>query len=130
MKTRRHILLVALMALGCSTVVRAGIYADESSNGSTIQAAPGQVIELSLHSTYWQIDGSSDQSVVAQTAEPSKTPAPPGACPPGVGCGVVRASFMARQPGTARISASRTLCGEALACKPDQRKFLLTVTVH
>ena len=130
MKFGHCVLLVALIALGLFDPAYAGISVDETSNGSTIQAAPGQVIELALHSTYWQIDGSSDQSVVAQNAEPSTTPAPSGTCPPGVGCGVVYVAFTARQPGTARISASRTLCGEVLLCRPDQRSFLLTVIVR
>ena len=108
----------------------AEIAVDENSNGSTIQVALGQVIELTLHSTYWKVEGSSDQYVVSQNTEPSRMPAPSGTCPPGVGCGMVHVAFTARQQGTARISASRTLCGEALLCKPDQQSFLLTVVVH
>ena len=118
------------VALKSTTDPSSGISVDETANGSTIQASPGQVIELALHSTYWHIDGSSDQTVVAQDAEPSKIPAPPGTCFPGVGCGVVHVTFTARQPGTVRISASRTLCGEILLCRPEQRSFLLTVIVR
>jgi len=103
---------------------------DEASNGSTIEAAPGEVFQLVLHSTYWQIEGSSDPDVVAQNGEPSKTAAPPGTCPPGVGCGTVQVAFTARQAGMARISASRRLCGEALLCPPEQRSFVLTITVR
>ena len=121
--SHHYVFLVVLIAL-------AAISLDETSNGSAIQAAPGQVIELVLHSTYWHIEGSSDQVVVAQNAAPSTTPAPPGTCPPGVGCGAVHVAFTARQPGTARISASRTLCGEVLPCRPDQRSFVLTVIVR
>jgi len=29
---------------------------DDSSNGSTVQAVPGQAIEVTLHSTYWRVD--------------------------------------------------------------------------
>src|SRR5208337_4286541 len=38
---------------------------DEASNGSTIQASPGQTIELTLHNTYWRIQPSSNPSIVA-----------------------------------------------------------------
>ena len=126
MKFVRYVFLVAPALLGqCE-----GIFLDETANGSTIQTVPGHVIAIALHSTYWQIDGSSDLSVVAQDTEPTTTPAPPGTCLPGVGCGVVLVSFTALQPGTASVSASRTLCGEALACRPDQRTFSVTVIVQ
>jgi len=105
------------------------IKVDEISNGATIHVAQGQVIELTLHSTYWHVEGSSDESVVAQNANPVMMPAPAGTCPPGVGCGNVSVAFTARQPGTARISASRTVCGEALSCRPDQSSLSLTVIV-
>jgi len=124
-------LFIPLLVLPLMTPAVSGAQTvDETSNGSTIQAVPGQVIELVLHSMYWRIDGSSDPAVVAQNAEPSRAPAPPGTCPPGVGCGVVQVAFTARQTGTARISASRTLCGEVLPCRPDQRSFMLTIVVH
>ena len=103
---------------------------DDSANGATVRAAPGQPIDLTLGSTYWHIDGSSDPRVVSPDAPASAQPAAPGRCPPGVGCGAIRMSFTARAPGTARIAASRTVCGEALACRPDQRSFSVTIVVH
>lgn len=108
----------------------APISIDEVSNGTTIKVATGQIIELTLHSTYWQINGSSATDVVVQKGEPSAVSSPPGGCPPGVGCGVVRVAFTAKRPGSARISASRRLCGEVLLCKPDQQSFALTIIVH
>ncbi len=112
-------------------VVRvADIAVNETSNGATIQAASGQVIDLTLNSMYWQVDGSSNRAVVVENAAPLGIPAPIGACPPGVGCGTIRMSFTARERGTARISASRTICGEDLPCKPDQRTFTITVIVR
>jgi hypothetical protein len=138
MKLSRYGLLAALMVSGVFGAIahssddsprRKSISVDETSNRSTIQVSSEQVIELTLHSTYWNVDGSSSDSIVTQNGTTSVVPDPPGTCAPGIGCGVVRASFTARQPGTARISASRTLCGEDLPCKPDQRSFLLTVVV-
>jgi hypothetical protein len=108
----------------------ASISLDESSNGSTVQASPGQAIELTLHSTYWKIQPSSNSSVVALVAEPSSTSADPRACPPGAGCGGVHAAFAARAPGTATISASRSVCGEALPCRANQRSFSVTILVR
>ncbi len=145
MKLRRCSMLAAVMAAGLfqttmmawllgSGSARADngpvISVDDSSNGSTVQAVPGQAIEVTLHSTYWKVDGSSAASVVAQDSEPSVRPAPPGTCLPGMGCGNVQVTFTARQVGTARISASRRLCGEDLLCRPDQQSFVVTVTVR
>ena len=108
----------------------APIAVSEAANGSTIQLQSGQLIELTLHSTYWGIDGSSDLSVLAVDKPTSVAPAPPGKCLPGFGCGEVHASFKANQPGTARVSASRTLCGEMLLCQPADKSFTLTVIVR
>ena len=55
--------------------------------------------------------------------------ASPGRCPPGVGCGTFRTAFVAGGPGTARLTAARTVCGEALACRPDQRSLAIAVVV-
>jgi hypothetical protein len=88
------------------------------------------VIELALHSTYWEIQGSSDEAVLVPRGAPVRTPAIAGTCPPGVDCGSVGLRFTARQAGTARISAARTLCGEALRCRPEQSTFSLTVIVQ
>lgn len=106
------------------------ISVDEKANGSTLEAAPGQVIEVRLHSTYWRIDGSSADSVVSQTGESWVKAAPREECLPGMGCGTIGASFTARQRGTARITASRVSCGEAMACPPEQRLFVVTVVVR
>jgi hypothetical protein len=106
------------------------IAVDEKSNMSRIQASPGQVIELTLHSTYWHLDGSSADSVVSQTGESWVKAAPRKECLPGMGCGTAGASFTARRPGTAQIRASRVSCGEAMACPPEQRLFVVTVVVR
>jgi hypothetical protein len=39
-------------------------------------------------------------------------------------------SYTAMKRGTAVITASRDSCGEAMACRPDQRHFRLTVIVR
>jgi hypothetical protein len=56
----------------------------------------------------------------------------PSSCPniPGLGCIPVRADFTALSDGKAVITASRSACGEALRCKPDQTQFTVIVVVR
>jgi hypothetical protein len=42
----------------------------------------------------------------------------------------VRADFTALTAGKAVITASRSACGEALRCKPDQTRFIVNVVVR
>jgi hypothetical protein len=104
--------------------------ASEASNGTTITMRRGGSLTLTLHSTYWSIAGSSNPSVLRERGTPVTTPAPPSAhCVPGQGCGTVSATFVAVAAGRADVTASRTTCGEALMCAPDQRTFVLHVVV-
>jgi hypothetical protein len=48
---------------------------------------------------------------------------------PGQGCGTVTAVFAAIAPGSARLTASRISCGEALRCTGSDGVYVLTVTV-
>jgi hypothetical protein len=43
---------------------------DESANGSTVTVAPGDHVEVTLHSTYWQFNPSSDALVLAADGGP------------------------------------------------------------
>jgi hypothetical protein len=99
---------------------------DEWDNGHTIQARLGQSIELDLHSSYWQALHSTAPEVVQQQG---RTVASPGDCPPGVGCGTFRSTFVVQRAGTARLVADRISCGEARLCAPDQRRFDVTILV-
>ena len=56
----------------------------------------------------------------------------PKSCPdiPGLGCTPVRADFTALTVGKAVITASRSACGEALRCKPEQTRFTVIVIVR
>ncbi len=49
---------------------------------------------------------------------------------PGGGCGTVTAWFNADGPGTAVVTASRTSCGEAMACGGGAGSYRLTVIVR
>ena len=100
----------------------------EADNGKTVSAKRYQVIRLELHSTYWMISGSSDPSVLRPTSGRTVMPSP--GCVPGQGCGTVVASYQAAAGGQAQLAASRTTCGEALACTPSNGSFAVMVIVQ
>ena len=104
------------------------LQADDSSNGLTVHLNVRQTLLLTLGSTYWQVNGSSDPAVLQQLGEPAVS-AQPSQRIPGLGLGTVSARFRALTAGSAQVTAQRSTCGEALACRPDQRSFVLTVQV-
>ncbi|MFD4535285.1 hypothetical protein ACFWNL_08510 [Kitasatospora sp. NPDC058397] len=135
--TVRTLAAAALLALaaGCSSntgpaapgpPAPTALVLDEHADGTTVRVAPGTVVRVELHSTYWSPAAGDSPRTLRPTAT-ATTPAP--SCRPGGGCGRVTAGFLAASPGTARLSAHRTTCGEALACPPGQRAFTVTVTV-
>jgi hypothetical protein len=75
---------------------------------------PGQTLLVTLGSTYWTIQGSSDSQVLAPLGAAVTTPqscsAPPGS-------------------GIALVSASRVSCGEAMRCVGPAGHYQLTVQV-
>ena len=89
----------------------------------------GSEITVQLANTYWMIGPSSDPAVLALVAGPTTSGAAPSACLPGMGCGLVTATFRALTPGQATISASRTSCGEALQCTGSAGAYAVTVVV-
>jgi hypothetical protein len=100
-------------------------------NGKAVSARAGDRIELILSSSYWRVTGSSAPGVLRQDGQPVLLPRPSG-CPdiPGLGCTPVRADFTALTDGKAVITASRSVCGEALRCQPDQTRFSVIVVVR
>ncbi len=128
---------VSMMATaGCGTAAsRAGgatvIVVRYDANGKAVSARAGDRIELILSSSYWRVTGSSAPGVLRQDGQPVLLPRPSG-CPdiPGLGCTPVRADFTALTDGKAVITASRSACGEALRCKPDQTRFSVIVVVR
>jgi hypothetical protein len=103
----------------------------DDANGKAVSARAGDRIELILSSSYWQVTGSSAPSVLRQDGAPVLL-SRPGSCPaiPGLGCTPVRADFTALTDGKAAIRASRSSCGEALRCQPDQERFTVNVIVR
>jgi hypothetical protein len=105
------------------------VQVDESADGSDVTLAKGDRLQVTLHSTYWQFNPSSDSAVLAADGAPR--PGPGTNCPtfPGSGCGTVTQMYTAGKAGTATVTATRTTCGEALACSPPQH-YAVTVHVH
>ncbi|MBV6696817.1 protease inhibitor I42 family protein [Kitasatospora aureofaciens] len=117
-----------LLATSSATVTApAGVVLDEHANQTTLKVVAGSTIEVDLHSTYWPAPTSSAPDTVAPNGAPTTAPSP--SCRPGGGCGTVTTHFTARTPGTAHLTATRTTCGEALNCPPDQRTYDVTVEV-
>jgi hypothetical protein len=105
-----------------------GISIGSSENKHTVSVVVGQTITLTLDSTYWKINGSSNPKVVRQVGKQVTTPQISG-CVPGQGCGTAQAEFIALAPGNAVLSATRTTCGEALRCVGSEGSYRTTVTV-
>jgi hypothetical protein len=125
--------LVALALAGCARFGSAGggaITLDEKDNGHRVAVAPGHTVTVVLHSTYWTFAPLAGTGVLRQNGTPSVAASPPGhGCVPGGGCGTVTAAFTAVGAGVVDIQASRTSCGEAMRCAPDQASFTVTVVV-
>ncbi|MFD8705025.1 hypothetical protein ACFV1W_20780 [Kitasatospora sp. NPDC059648] len=105
----------------------AAVTADEKANRTTLKVAVGATVSVQLHGTYWSAVASSAADVLTPAGAPTTAPSP--SCRPGGGCGTVTTSFAARTAGTAHLTASRTACGEALNCAPDQRSYDVTIEV-
>jgi hypothetical protein len=97
------------------------------SRGTTVQVARGETVVVRLDNTYWTIDGGSDLAVLAPQGDQSTSPS--ADCLPGVGCGTVERRFRAVGPGVSTITASRTVCGEAMACQPQDATFGVRLNV-
>jgi hypothetical protein len=132
---------VSMMCAGCGTAashasgpVDGGpmvIVVRDNANGEAVSARAGDRIELILSSSYWHVTGSPAPSVLRQDGPPVLLSRPSN-CPdiPGLGCTPVRADFTALADGKAVITASRSACGEARRCMPNQTRFTVTVDVR
>jgi hypothetical protein len=106
-------------------VVRAG----DGSNGHTIAMRRGQRLIVALSSTYWQLQRSSNTTVLGLVGSPTINPQLAG-CIPGGGCGTATATYRASSAGRATVTATRTSCGEALRCVGASGQFALRVIVR
>ncbi|MFE6051579.1 hypothetical protein ACFQ6N_12515 [Kitasatospora sp. NPDC056446] len=117
----------AATAAGPAAPSPAAVTVDEHADRTTLKVAVGTSVTVVLHSTYWSAASGSAPDVLAPAGTPTTAPSP--SCRPGGGCGTVTASFTARAPGSARVTATRTSCGEALACTSGQGAYEVTVEV-
>jgi hypothetical protein len=130
-------ILVLLGTAACAngasrpTVARSStpvVRASELQNNKTVALRKGQRLQVVLHSTYWQFQGSTDRTVLVRTGPARVRPRLSG-CVPGGGCGTVTAVYLATGSGTADVTAGRTTCGEALGCTPAASRYTLHVRV-
>ncbi len=101
----------------------------DGQNGQSVSARVGDIVTVTLDSTAWTIAGSSDASVLQERGAQVVSPAPPGSCLPGMGCGTTSAAFKAVRAGTATVTATRLSCGEARRCVGPEGAYSLTVLV-
>jgi predicted secreted protein len=123
-----------LWTVTVDVVAPAGAHAGatEADNGTTMALHRGDTLTVTLHSTYWTIQGSSRPTVLMSQGPATTQGEPPSSkrCVPGQGCGTVTESFTAAGDGTADVTASRTTCGEAMRCTtPAQSNWVLHVVV-
>lgn len=125
--------LVCLCLASCGAASGQGtVRAGDAQNGQTITLQPGQTLTVTLSTTYWTIQGSSNAQALAPAGAPVASPASIDSCHFG-GCaalgGTTSQTFRAVAPGTARVTASRVTCGEAMACVGASGRYALTVEV-
>jgi hypothetical protein len=107
----------------------AGSQVTETDNGQSVTVQVGSDVALVLHNTYWQVQESSDPAILAAVGDPTYS-AGTLSCIPGTGCGMVTAVFHAIAPGKATLTASRTTCGEVLACTGTDGTYQVTIVVE
>ena len=106
------------------------IRAADAQNGTSMTLHVGQTLLVTLASTYWSFQGSSNPQVLVVVGGPVVSPAPFATCPvAGSGCGTASQEFRAVAPGTAQVTASRVSCGEALRCGGASGHYQLAVVV-
>ncbi|MEA2500669.1 MAG: hypothetical protein QOD01_780 [Actinomycetota bacterium] len=99
----------------------------DANDGQTVTLHPGEHLRVALASTYWQIQPSSDPSVLRADGSPATSPSP--GCVPGAGCGTAEETFTAVAPGQATVVATRTSCGEAMRCQGSAGHYQVQVVV-
>jgi hypothetical protein len=125
------VLLAAGLAVGLGACGQSlsELKVDDTKNGQSVQVHVGDTVKVTLGSTYWTFDQSSDPLVLKELGDQVVTPDPMGSCLPGMGCGVTTAWYKALSAGSATASASRVSCGEARRCVGNQGAYRVTVVV-
>ncbi len=119
----------ALAVPAASAAAARTVTVDERMNHKTVTVHKGDRVQLVLHSTYWSIDQAHRKALRTASTQGMQQGTPGPGCRTGSGCGTVTRYFVAQATGNGWLSASRTTCGEALHCSPDQGSYHLTVRV-
>jgi hypothetical protein len=122
------VLTVALCACGSAGSMFLGtqVTLTWQDKGHTVRVTRGTRIVVKLKSLYWHRFRSSNRGVVRLAGKVMRKS---GDCPPGFGCGTVKAPFKAVGGGSAHLRANRTSCGEALPCSKSQGRYGVTIRV-
>ena len=118
---------VAGCLAACGSATPAHRQLSEIDNGHAVRVRAGATLRVVLHSTYWTFAGNTAPSVVKVSGSPTYSSRPGGV--PGSGNGTVTETLRALAPGRARVSASRTSCGEALRCSPGRGAYSVVIVV-
>ncbi len=103
---------------------------NENSANKTYSIKVGATFHLVLHSMYWTLNPLPSKSAVKTVGDPVGSAAPIGpGRPPGTGQGSLDWTLKAVRVGILTLQATRTSCGEALMCSPDQSKFAVKIKV-
>ncbi|HXY91230.1 MAG TPA: hypothetical protein VEP49_02035 [Acidimicrobiia bacterium] len=111
-----------------STTPRA-VAVSEPANGSTVGLRVGQELEVTLHSTYWELAPPGNARVLRVSTPPTSETGAHCTSIPGTGCGTVTATYVARAAGHALVDAHRTTCGEARRCTGSEGHWRISVRV-
>ena len=99
----------------------------DADNGQTLSIRVGSALVVQLAADNWIIGPSSDPSALAMQGTPIQQATPCGY--PGGVCGSTTATFLARMPGQAQVSANRYYCGEAIRCTSASDSWIITVNI-
>jgi hypothetical protein len=100
-------------------------FLSQADQGRRISVPTGSTVTVRLDNTYWRFQPPSSRALrlLGVDAHPGSGGVP------GSGKGTVVARYRAVAPGQAVVSASRTVCGEALRCSAGQSHFRVTLVV-
>jgi hypothetical protein len=75
---------MALLACGSTSAqVPREVAAGDAQNGRSIEVRTGDVVRISLTTTFWTFAPASDEGVLQLQGDAAISPAPIGTCPPG-----------------------------------------------
>jgi predicted secreted protein len=106
---------------------RSTVSVRQADQGRRISVTKNSTVVVRLNSTYWRLQPASGSGVLHLIGTNVHRDAN-GV--PGSGRGTIVARYRAASAGQAVVSATRTVCGEAMACSPTQRSFRVTVVVR